>query len=339
MKHYVMLPLFSCVLLGTLWVFADQQPQGGHKEEGTRKIALASSAGGNWQIWVVNADGSDSLQLTQGLEDCFYPSWSPDGSRLVYADGAGRIIVLETGLEPSEQTNSTGKVTGVPTVPQDSANLISLERGVGGNARELPGLPRDCTHPAWSADGGKVAFACNTVLDRKEDSDIWIADLKEGRVWKLMEQPGIQKYPDWSPDGLTLAYCTGYRVSSTQVVEELWLVNADGSNPRRLVSNDHSNIQPDWSPNGNIIVFASDQSGNMDVWAVDKDGSNARQLTRDGSYDGDPSWSPEGSRICFTSTRGGKMDLWIMNEDGSGVKQVTGLSDSPAESQAPAWSP
>ena len=152
-----------------------------------------------------------------------------------------------------------------------------------------------------------------------------------------MPQANIQSFPDWSPDGKSIVYISGYRVSSSMIIEELWLINSDGTNPRPLISDGFYAMQPSWSPDGEKIAFASSRSGNMDVWVVDKNGRNARQLTFDKSYDADPSWSPDGTEMCFTSTRSGQMEIWVMDSNGENSRQLTGLSASQAESMQPCW--
>jgi len=301
-------PLFIFFLVFSLSLsvpgFPDQQVQPEKENEYTGSIAYASSKGGNWQIWSMNPEGGKAWQVTHGDQDLHYPAWDPNGRKIACADSSGRILIVERN----------------------------------GKQQVLPDLPENCTHPTWSPDGSKMAFTCHTFQSGREDSDIWVADLKTGKTRKLLEQQDIQNYPHWSPDGASLVYTSGYRASPTKVIEDLWLVIADGSNPRRLLSNGFSNVKPQWSPDGSRIAFASDQSGNMEIWVVDIDGKNITQRTSDRAYDVDPTWSPDGSQICFASTRSGKMELWIMEGSGANPKQLTGLSDPRGESLEPNWS-
>ena len=259
--------------------------------------------GGNWQIWAIDPDRKNLTQLTNTEQGLHYPAWSPDRTNIAFVDSEGAVWIMEMGNKP----------------------------------QKLKDLPPNCNHPAWSPNGDKIAFVCYTFDKRKEDSDIWIADLKKGAVKKLMTQDNIQSFPAWSPDGKNIVYISGYRVSSSKIIEALWLVNSDGTNPRPLISNEFYNIQPAWSPDGKKIAFASSRSGNMDIWVADKDGRNVRQLTFDKSYDADPSWSSDGSKLCFTSTRSGQMEIWVMDSNGENPKQLTGLTGSQAESMHPCW--
>jgi len=270
---------------------------------GDVRILFSSSKVGNWQIWVMRPDGSQLSQITRGIQEAHYPAPSPDGNNIAYVTGEGEIWLMEVGKEP----------------------------------QRLSGISKNCNHPAWSPKGKRLAFVCYSFRDRREESDIWVAGLEEGGVQKLLEQEGLQSHPAWSPDGLTIAYTTGYRIGSDKIVEELWLVDSDGKNPRPLVKDSFSNLQPDWSPDGKKIAFASNRAGNMDIWVLDRSGRNMRQLTDDKSFDGHPSWSPDGSEICFASTRGGKMDIWIMGSDGRNPKQLTGLSGTEREGKEPKW--
>ena len=309
-KNFFIHVLTVCIILYVPCVVCSDQkepiPQKPLYESQTKnpgKIVFSSYMGGKWQIWSIDPDGSNLTQTTNTEQELHYPACSPDGRRCACASNERDIWVIKTGNKP----------------------------------QKLKNLPSNCNHPAWSPNENKIAFVCYTFDNRKEDSDIWIADLKKGGAWKLMKLDNIQSFPAWSPDGKNIVYISGYRVNSSKIIEALWLVNSDGTNPRPLISDGFYNIQPAWSPDGKMIAFASSKSGNMDIWVVNKDGRNARQLTFDKSYDADPSWSPDGTKMCFTSTRSGQMEIWVMDSDGKSPRQLTGLSGSQAESMHPFW--
>ena len=142
--------------------------------------------------------------------------------------------------------------------------------------------------------------------------------------------------------------------------EEIYVMNADGSDVARLTHTDgHIVGYPRWSPDGQRIAFTSDQNGNNDIYVVNADGSGLTQLTHSDSSDADPAWSPDGQRIAFTSgrlgdiysylanaadsgfTRGsvqiiGAAGIYLVNADGSGL---TKLTDDSGTDFAPRWSP
>ena len=277
--------------------YQDYHPQG--------KIAFSSYMSESWQIWEINPDGTDSVQLTNTACEKQYPAWSADGSKIAFATSEGQIWIGEPGKE----------------------------------FRKIPSLPKNCTHPAWSPDSTKIVFTAYTFTEGREESDLHIAFLQQGKVHKLMEQEGVQRHPAWSPDGAAIVYSVGYWGTVGTPIEDLWIVDSVGTNRRRLVSTKGSNTQPEWSPDGNWIAFASDRTGNMEIWIVDRYGKNQKRLTNDKAYDADPSWSPDGSKICFVSTRSGKLDLWIMDRDGTNPHQATGLSNSKGDNKEPQWSP
>jgi TolB protein len=269
----------------------------------TRDIFFSSNKSGKWEIWSISHEGKALSQLTHMQEEMHYPSWSADHKSFVCATNEKNIWVISPGKSQEKIMN----------------------------------IPSNCNQPVWSPSGDRIAIACYTFDNRREDSDIWIYDVFKGKADKLASLDNIQSYPAWSPDGKQLVFTSGYRVSSSQIMEELWIIKSDGSDPRPIVKEGGYVIQPAWSPDGKQTAFASNKAGNMDIWVVELIGNKMVQLTNDPSSDTDPSWSPDGSKIVFTSTRSGQMQIWIMDSDGNNQKQLTGRSGSESESMQPFW--
>jgi Tol biopolymer transport system component len=136
--------------------------------------------------------------------------------------------------------------------------------------------------------------------------------------------------PDISPDGRHIAY--------RDVDNHLYVINADGTGNRRLVSGPDFENLPDWSPDGTQIAFSgvvSPSNGSGRIFVVNVDGTGLRQISPDdpSNYGGDgwPSWAPDGTRLTFT--RNG--ELFVINADGTGMTHIA----TPHGAQAPAWSP
>jgi len=118
---------------------------------------------------------------------------------------------------------------------------------------------------------------------------------------------------------------------------DIYTVNPDGSDLRRVTHDPAPDRSPAWSPDGNKIAFASRRNHNWDIYVVDASGGEPRRLTTHPAYDGAPSFSPDGGRIAFESYQGGDLDIWIMDADGSYPQNLT--SEVTEGDFGPTWSP
>ena len=126
-------------------------------------------------------------------------------------------------------------------------------------------------------------------------------------------------------------------------VQEIYLADYDGANPRKVTNTRSLNITPTWSPDGNVIAYTSYRpSGGMGTFQ-DVVLSFIATGERKTPANGDPSkqnylpiWSPDGSKIAFTSNRDGNPEIYVMNRDGSGMRRMT---NHPAIDVSPTWSP
>jgi Tol biopolymer transport system component len=156
-----------------------------------------------------------------------------------------------------------------------------------------------------------------------------------GRQIGQAQQTSKAEYysPRWSPDGkrITFSVYKGKRW-------DLYMVNADSSNLRRLTDDSADGNSAAWSPNGKKIAFASKRAGNTDIYIMSADKSNLVQLTSNvGKLNGGPSWSPDGKKIAFVSNRDGHFaQIYVMNADGS---NQTRLTNNSAAEFGPEWSP
>jgi Tol biopolymer transport system component len=176
---------------------------------------------------------------------------------------------------------------------------------------------------------GLIAF----VSDRDGDREIYIMNAGGWHLTRLTDDPGIDEYPTWSPNGATLAF-ESTRDGFTQV----YLVNADGSGLRRLtdVSSEHRNAR--WSPNGTKLALGGwDEETYVDyIYVVNADGTGITPVTPT-PYP--PFWSPDGTKIAFMNYADSAPQLthlYVVNVDGSGLTQLT---NDTLRDKDPAWSP
>jgi Tol biopolymer transport system component len=99
----------------------------------------------------------------------------------------------------------------------------------------------------------------------------------------LSNNPAIDRYAAWSPDGTKIAFYDGV----------IYVMNADGSGLLKLTNNPTFTVLPQWSPDGTKILFVSLRDGNEDIYAINADGSGLRHLTNHpGIYGIAPAWRP-----------------------------------------------
>lgn len=149
-------------------------------------------------------------------------------------------------------------------------------------------------------------------------------------LYALAPPPPLDGSPSWSADGKRIVF-----YSERDGNSEIYAMDADGSNQRRLTNNPASDGYPNFSPGGGRIVFDSDRDGNFEIYVMDADGSNAKRLTHDPARDVSASWSPDGRKIAFMSDRTGEFQIWVMDSDGSNQTQLTDFGSN----WFPRWSP
>lgn len=97
---------------------------------------------------------------------------------------------------------------------------------------------------------------------------------------------------------------------------EIYGMNADGSNVRRLTDNEETDYFPAWSPDGASLAFSTRRDGNMEIYLMDAGGSNLLDLTNHEAVDIMPNWSPDGTQLAFRSDRDGNQEIYMMDADG-----------------------
>ncbi len=189
--------------------------------DGTR-IAFASAREGSFDIYVMNADGTDTKRLTSSKENDQHPTWSPDGSRIAFSrfSDSDHLYVM----------NADG--TGVRRVTDDDPTVEA--------------------EPAWSPDGRWIAYS-----HRASGSDfreIWVVR-PDGSGRRSVTKLDAKSYtPTWAPDSRRLAFSS----SRGGALYDIYTVGVDGNDVRRLVSSATDAFEPAWSPDGDDIAFSRD---------------------------------------------------------------------------------
>ncbi len=176
----------------------------------------------------------------------------------------------------------------------------------------------------WSPDDSRIVY----VVDGMYGSELWVMDV-DGSNKDIFFQKNRLEQPDWGRGGILFIAEDPHPRDPHQ---NIWIINNNLTDPRRLTYNKTELKYPSWNSNGTKILCLWKNNYNYEIWIMEPDTSNITRLTFYQTEVDTPAWSPDSSRIVY-SFQG---DLWVMNADGSNNIQLT--NDS-YEQLDPAWSP
>jgi TolB protein len=262
----------------------------------SNKIAFVADTGGNREIYIMNPDGTDQVNMSQSRGADMHPAWSPGGTHLAFSsdsDGNREIYVMTA----------------------DGSRVAKLTTN-GANDDK----------PAWSADGERIAF----VSSRDGNNEIYVMNNDGSGKVRLTDNNAYDDSPCWLGNNRLVF------VSDRDGTFQIYTMNADGTGqvnisgtsapiPGTPVAPDSVSAEtaPAASPDGTQIAFVSNRDGNEEIYLMGADGSNQTRLTTNEMVDTDPAWSPDGTRIVFASSRSGSFDIFVINTDGSGLVNLT----------------
>ncbi len=226
--------------------------------------------------------------------------------------------------------------------PATNVTWMSLDPSVArvdaeGNVTALQwGRARIVASTPWGRDDTAEVFVQGELLvtsTRHGSADLFALD--RGLPTELNRITRDSLYSEaeavFSPDGSRIAF-----ISDRDGNVELYVMNADGTDLRRLTSTPGVEGSPSWTADGRQIVYASNATGNFQIWVIDADGSDPRQLTQEPASNFQPAVSPDGRTIAFTSDRDGNYDIYLMSIDGSNQRNFT---RSQVHETTPVWFP
>ena len=221
--------------------------ESGPKENRSKRLAL------------MDYDGANVLNLTDGEAIVLAPRFSPNGELLIY----------------------TTYETGVPNV-----QLLDLRTG---NSQSILESSEMTFAPRFSPDGGKVLLS----LTKGANTDIFEVEIGSRRVRRLTDSAAIDTAPSYSPDGKWIAF-----ESDRSQAQQIYVMRSSELKPRRISFGKGRYGTPVWSPTGDYIAFTKQAGGRFHIGVMRADGSEERLLTASFLDEG-PTWSPNGRVLMF----------------------------------------
>jgi Tol biopolymer transport system component/serine/threonine protein kinase len=293
-------------------------------------------------IWVVPALGGSAAKL---VEDGHYPSWSPDGKRIVFMSNRGGEVKLWTvsseGGVPTPLTKTPRTIdyqpawspdgewiaygSGVPTTSKTDwrFNLSIIPAG-GGEPSDLTSEFQYVTRPAWSADGKAIFFGAgqNGIVN------IFRVPVEDGRRAGGLSRVTLGQGQDTgttvSRDGRRLAFASLHNELN------IWELTLDGLVARAVTSGAGNPDSPHLSPDGKTLLVQSNQSGDFAVWTADLQGRYLSQLTPGEDVEPSGRWAPDGARFAYLFDRKLRIQsLGSLSAQETGVPLTGSMSWSP----------
>ncbi len=339
--------------------------------DGTRlAFAWNGDAGGagGFDLYVKALDAEPLLRLTRAPAEALRMAWSPDGTQIAFArkvagadgvfvvpalGGAERRIAraaftndafMQLAWSPDARAIAYGSFDGSGSHVIHIVNVATLEDAA------LPDAP-ECWNaglPAWSADGQRLAFVCNTSIGvygvwvktfdgaaprrravlfgeaqglawSTEGSLIVANDAGDGGgLWRLAADGAMTRLP-FGEEGSAPAVAGGRvaYVRSRQTVD-IWRMDLTARDPARSAArhiySTRREMTPQFSADGTRIAFQSSRSGSAEIWMAYADGANPVRLTRlDGPMAGAPQWCADGKLLAFDSRAAGRSAVYVMD--------------------------
>lgn len=229
------------------------------------KIVFTSARDGNAEIYIMNADGSEQIRLTDSPGDDFDPTWSPTGEQIAFV---------------SERDH-------------EGLNDIYLMDPDGKNVRRAFDDLEYRTAPTWSPDGKKIAYNTYSPVP---DWAVYINTLNGGKTERLAKSAEFfGGFPSWSPDGTKIAFTSGsfgkWRIRIINLItrkKEILLPRIPGADM----------LYPAWSPDGKKLAFVMGKDHwESSIYISDRDSRKLDKIVEDAYIA--PAWSPDGKALLY----------------------------------------
>jgi YD repeat-containing protein len=269
--------------------------------DGKTLAFLRSSSRATTDLYLLRLDGGAPRRLTFDNTSILGLAWTSDSREIIFSSRRGGSIyslwqIPVVGGAP-ERLPTIGQNVVSPAISRQGNHLVYTETlddqniwrlecdaaGRAGAATSLISSTLGDNGPDYSPDGQKVVFAS----DRSGGFGIWVCDSDGANPAQLIDRGSyLTGTPRWSPDGRWIAFDSRSNDAGREGNADIYLISAEGGQPRRLTSDPAEDVAPSWSRDGKSIYFGSTRSGAMQIWKVTVEGGQATQVTKQGGFEG-----------------------------------------------------
>jgi len=212
-------------------------------------------------------------------------------------------------------------------VKRDNTYELQIADADGERAQYLLRSNESIISPVWSPDGRRIAY----VSFESKKPIVYVHSVSENKRQVVASFKGSNSAPAWSPDGKTIAV-----VLSVEGGSQIYLINADGSGPRRRISNSNSiDTESEFSRDGRYLYFTSDRGGSPQIYRMAGTGGEPQRVTFRGSYNVTPRPSPDGRVLAYVTRDGGKFQVALLDLSNQQVQVITDSDRDESPSFAP----
>lgn len=301
-------------------------------------IYFTSDRDGNMEIYSIDPDSGEELNISDKPEDEHSPVISPDGKWLAFLVGdENRSSIDVLNLDNRERftvTKGTGRFVN-PRWSSDSKRIVFLgihpDKGsrvyITSVEQISPARLSDIEATRvgdWSPDGEAVVFSSED--SKRTGIHVRNPDGVNQRQMTCAKDYGAV----WSPDSRQLAFLSerdgnpDVYVMDRDSLDELCAGKKDvRSEAYQLTETDEPESDVSWSPDGKWLLFVSERDGNKEIYVMEASGNKQTRLTYNEIPDYQPVWSPNGGKIVFVSELDGDPDIFMMNDKGEDQVRLT----------------
>jgi Tol biopolymer transport system component/DNA-binding winged helix-turn-helix (wHTH) protein len=296
-------------------------------------------------IWLIAVDSSEKRRLTQVTGHEFGdwgPAFSPDGRKLAFirlrtlSASAVYVLPLSSAFTPAgapeKLTRESAAIQGLAWTPDGSGLVYSSGGHLGLSRMQKITVPTRQAEPVGPIQALPFGEHATEISISRSGRLVYSAQFRDTNLWKLAlggQAKAVtgplaastfdEHTPDYSPDGKRLAFA-----STRSGSEEIWVSDADGSNPMQVTSMGGPQCaNPRWSPDGRTILFNSRREGSADLYLLRPNTGELRRITDDPAEEVEPRWSRDGHTIYFGSNRTGRFEVWKMSASGGAAVRIT----------------